>query len=608
MIRLGASWSAVAKPLRYAAVVALLLVLVGGWVYLYLESRVLDLRAANAVLESLRELKEIDSRWNDRLIAMRIAPAADAEKEAALVDPTRIARIQSMLAVNAFQAGNAIAPRDLADLKRAFEEKSAAAAELVAARKSFGASLDGLRRAAGALGAAPRGPDGIAPETERAAERAISATLAHLAHGSPASAAAAEAAAAALSAEVVPAVHAGDVAALAAAARAVLEARAAEDRAFGAAFFASTGPRLDTITRAFEREFGNALDVGERYRLYLFVYSALILLLALWLAWRLTGTYRTIAAINRQLREANETLETRVEQRTRELADALQQLKENEALLIQSEKMSSLGQMVAGLAHEVNTPLAYVKASLESVQAQMPRLGTALEESQGLVDMLRSEHTTEAELAAQFGRVDATLGEIRGRGTFDELGALVRDGLYGIGQIGELVTNLKDFARLDRSKVAAFDLNEGVTSALAIARNELKTKSVRKEFGVLPRVSCSPSQINQVFLNLLTNAAQATPAQGGEIVVRTYLHGDNRHVAVEVEDNGHGIAPDVLPKIFDPFFTTKSAGKGTGLGLSICFKIVQSHGGRIEVASRPGAGTRFTVLLPLEPVALPEAA
>jgi len=608
LIRLGASWSAVAKPLRYAAVVTLLLVLVGGWVYLYFESRALDLRAANAVLESLRELKEIDSRWNDRLIAMRLAPAGDVEKEPALVDPVRVSRLQSMLAVNAYQAGNAIAPQALADLKRAFDEKSAAAAGLVAARKALGASLDGLAQAADALGAVLRGRDGIAPQTERAAERAVAATLAHLARGSTASAGAAEAAVAALGAEEVQAAYSGDVAALAAAARAVLDARAAEDRAFGAAFFASTGPRLDTITKAFEREFGNALDVGERYRLYLFVYSALILLLALWLTWRLTGTYRVIAAINRQLREANETLETRVEQRTAELADALKQLKENESLLIQSEKMSSLGQMVAGVAHEVNTPLAYVKASLESVHAQMPRLGTALEESQGLVDMLRSEHTTEAELAAQFGRVDATLGEIRGRGTFDELGTLVKDGLYGIAQIGELVTNLKDFARLDRSKVAEFDLNEGVASALAIARNELKTKTVRKEFGVLPKVSCAPSQVNQVFLNLLTNAAQATPAHGGEIVVRTYLHADNRHAAVEVEDNGHGIPPDVLPKIFDPFFTTKSAGKGTGLGLSICYKIVQSHGGRIEVASRPGAGTRFTVLLPLEPVALPEAA
>jgi signal transduction histidine kinase len=607
LIRLGASWSAIARPLRYAAVATLVGLLIGGWVYLYLKSRAIDLRAANNVLENLRELKELDSRWNDRLIGMRAAPAAEAEKEAALLDPSRLSRVQSMLAVNAYEVGQAVNPQALGDLKQAFSQKAAAVDELVAARKRFGGSMETLARAADGFAAVARGRDGIGTATERAAERVVGATAAYLAQPSPAAARTVETAADALAADEVPPAFAADAQGLAAAAKAVVAARAAEDRAFSAAFFASTGPRLDTLTKEFEREFGNALDDGERYRLYLFVYSALILLLSLWLAWRLTGTYRVIGSINRQLREANETLETRVEQRTRELADALKQLKENETLLIQSEKMSSLGQMVAGVAHEVNTPLAYVKASLESVNGHMPRIGTALEESQKLVDMLRSDQTTEAELTGQFARVDENLGDIRSRGTVTELGTLVKDGLYGIGQISELVTNLKDFARLDRSKVAAFDLNEGVTSALAIARNELKTKTVKKEFGVLPRVSCSPSQINQVFLNLLTNAAQATPARGGEIKVRTMLHGD-KHVAVEVEDNGHGIPPDVLPKIFDPFFTTKEAGKGTGLGLSICFKIVQAHGGRIEVASKPNAGTRFTVILPIESVALPEAA
>jgi signal transduction histidine kinase len=607
LIRLGASWSSIARPLRYAAVAALVAVLVGGWVSLYLESRSVDLRGANAVLEGLRELKELDSRWNDRLIAIRLAPAADAAKEAALVDPGRMARVLSMLSVNAYGVGAAVSPQALADLKQAFSEKSSAVEKLVAARQASGAALDALARSADTLAALPRGRDGIAPTTERAVDRAVAAALAHVAQPSPASARGVDTAIDLLAAEDVPVALQPDVRAVAAASRAVVTSRAAEDAAFSAAFFASTGPRLDTLTKEFEKSFGNALDGGERYRFYLFLYSALILLLALWLAWRLTGTYRVIGSINRQLREANETLETRVEQRTAELADALKQLKENEALLIQSEKMSSLGQMVAGVAHEVNTPLAYVKASLESVHGQMPRIGTALEESQALVNMLRSDRTTEAELAAQFASVDTTLGELRSRGTFGELGTLVNDGLYGIGQIAELVTNLKDFARLDRSKIASFDLNEGVTSALAIARNELKTKSVKKEFGVLPKVSCSPSQINQVFLNLLTNAAQATPAQGGQILVRTLLH-DDHHVAVQVQDNGHGIPPDVLPKIFDPFFTTKEAGKGTGLGLSICFKIVQSHGGRIEVASKPGVGTRFTVILPIEPVALPEAA
>ena len=135
-------------------------------------------------------------------------------------------------------------------------------------------------------------------------------------------------------------------------------------------------------------------------------------------------------------------------------------------------------------------------------------------------------------------------------------------------------------------------------SAITIGRNHLKHRNVKKQFGRIPKVSCSPSQVNQVFLNLLTNAAQATPESGGEITVRTLLR-DAEHVAVEVIDNGHGIPPEVLKKIFDPFFTTKAVGKGTGLGLSISYKIIESHGGRIEVSSEEGKGTCFTVVLPI---------
>ena len=125
---------------------------------------------------------------------------------------------------------------------------------------------------------------------------------------------------------------------------------------------------------------------------------------------------------------------------------------------------------------------------------------------------------------------------------------------------------------------------------------------MKKLFGQIPKVNCSPSQVNQVFLNLITNAAQATPEQGGAITVKTMLR-DPGHVAVDVIDNGHGIPDDILKKIFDPFFTTKEAGKGTGLGLAVSYKIVESHGGKIEVASEVGKGSRFTVVLPIRPPA-----
>jgi signal transduction histidine kinase len=214
---------------------------------------------------------------------------------------------------------------------------------------------------------------------------------------------------------------------------------------------------------------------------------------------------------------------------------------------------------------------------------------------------------SEAELSAQFASASQALNEAHSGGTFPDIDALVKDGLYGIGQIAELVTNLKNFSRLDRSKVAEFDLNEGIASALTIAKNQLKHRKVNKLLGAIPKVPCAPSQMNQVFLNLLTNAAQATAEEGGVITVRTYQPDPGR-VAIEIADNGHGIPADVLPKIFDPFFTTKEVGKGTGLGLSITYKIVESHGGRIEVASKVGTGTKFTVTLPVKPVVVAEAA
>ena len=278
-------------------------------------------------------------------------------------------------------------------------------------------------------------------------------------------------------------------------------------------------------------------------------------------------------------------------------------------MLIQSEKMASLGQMVAGIAHEVNTPLAYAKASLDAVRRNLPQAGRLAAETERLLTLLATEGTSEGALAAQFALVRELVAALAGpdasRSTLGELDKLVKDGLFGIGQISEIVTNLKDFSRLDRSKVADYDLHEGLESAIRIGHAQLQHRTLRKELGNIPRVTCSPSQINQVFLNLLVNAAQATKAGEGIISVRTGLR-DPEHVAVEVADNGHGIPADVLPKVFDPFFTTKPVGKGTGLGLSICYKIVEGHGGKLEVHSKPGLGTRFIVVLPVRP-AVPAA-
>ena len=168
-------------------------------------------------------------------------------------------------------------------------------------------------------------------------------------------------------------------------------------------------------------------------------------------------------------------------------------------------------------------------------------------------------------------------------------------------EIGKIVLNLKNFSRLDRSDWATCTVEECLENTLQLAKTVVKGKKLRKIFAQTPPLRCSPSQLNQVFLNLITNAAQATMDRDGMITVVTKIL-DPDHVAVEVIDNGMGIAEEVLPKIFDPFFTTKEVGKGTGLGLSIVYKIVEQHAGEIKVHSRQGVGTKFTIVLPVKPV------
>jgi len=255
--------------------------------------------------------------------------------------------------------------------------------------------------------------------------------------------------------------------------------------------------------------------------------------------------------------------------------------------------------MVAGVAHEINTPLAYVNNSLSAVDDRLPEITSAISNCEKLLALLNDPNILPEDLNRQFALVSGQLGQINRHELLGELAGLVKDGLYGTTQVAEIVSNLKDFSRLDRSKVSSFNVNDGLNSTLGLARHLLKSIKVNKQFLEIPAIICAPSQINQVFLNLITNAAQVLPPQGGEITLSTRIENDG--IAIDVADNGTGIPPGVLPKIFDPFFTTKEIGKGTGLGLSISYQIIKDHGGSINVESQLGQGTKFTVWLPLKP-------
>ena len=185
---------------------------------------------------------------------------------------------------------------------------------------------------------------------------------------------------------------------------------------------------------------------------------------------------------------------------------------------------------------------------------------------------------------------------------------LVDDGLHGIEEITTLVRTMKNFSRLDKGQIESFSVEEGLESALLIARSQLKyVAEAKREFDTVPQIMCSPSQIRQVFLNLIVNAvdAMATMDRRGVLTLRTRITSSDT-VQIDISDNGPGISDDVIGKIFDPFFTTKPVGQGTGMGLSICYRIIENHGGTITVNSKPGKGTVFTITLPRQGESLPK--
>jgi signal transduction histidine kinase len=296
------------------------------------------------------------------------------------------------------------------------------------------------------------------------------------------------------------------------------------------------------------------------------------------------------------LEEANATLEHKVVERTKELAQALNELKASQSQLIQSEKMASLGQMVAGVAHEINTPLGYVRSNVEMTRDQSVELEQIINLADGLLRLMVSEGVSEDELAEQLGAVAEAVEGLRENDTFADIAALFKDILKGIDQIAELVLNLKDFSRVDNVRARNVDLNASLDSVLVIGHHAIGPKiEIKKEYSTLPLIECSPSHINQVLLNIITNAAQAMDSVGC-ITLRSMS--DEAGVVIEIEDTGKGIPEDIRGKIFDPFFTTKPVGQGTGLGLSICYKIIEQHKGDIRVESEVGKGTKFIIMLP----------
>jgi two-component system, NtrC family, sensor kinase len=278
-----------------------------------------------------------------------------------------------------------------------------------------------------------------------------------------------------------------------------------------------------------------------------------------------------------------------LEARNNELARGKAQLERLQAQIVHSEKMASLGQLAAGIAHELNNPVGFVYGNLDILNQYIS----------GLVKLLdyyeKAAQTEETAAGAELIK-----REIDYEFLHEDLNSIIADCRDGAERIKDIVQNLRTFSRLDEAEFKKTDIHEGIDSTIRLLSRYFSADNIRlvREYGEIPTVDAFSGQLNQVWMNLLVNAAQAVGAGGGEVCIST--RADEKFVFVSISDTGCGIAPEHLNRIFDPFFTTKKVGEGTGLGLSISFGIVERHGGTITVKTRLNEGTAFIVALPIE--------
>ena len=325
------------------------------------------------------------------------------------------------------------------------------------------------------------------------------------------------------------------------------------------------------------------------------------------IAWHNTVLYNEIGNVEAILSSGEDITDRKRAEETakrayNELQNANRELKDMQSQLVQSEKLASIGQLAAGVAHEINTPVGFVASNFQTLESYVKKFKELLEMYEELAEEIETLEKTE--LLNRVTAISKSRKDMKIDFILEDIKELFDDSKEGLDRVTNIIRNLKDFSRVGHAEdFAEYDLNTGIETTLVVARNEIKYDAdVKMDFSEIPPICCNSGQINQVFLNILLNATQAIKSQEregmGNITIQTYATEDE--VVCEISDDGPGIAPDKLPKIFDPFFTTKPAGKGTGLGLSVSYDIiVNKHKGKLLVESTVGKGTKFTIKLPI---------
>jgi two-component system, NtrC family, sensor kinase len=327
---------------------------------------------------------------------------------------------------------------------------------------------------------------------------------------------------------------------------------------------------------------------------------------------RLDRLEELVAQRTSQLAQANgrlekdirkrESTEGELMRRNTELTELNAKLSLAKEQLLQSEKLASIGQLAAGVAHEINNPIGYIFSNFGTLEGYIANI----------LEMLKAYEDAEASISSpdMQKKVRAMREHIELDFLKEDIPALMKESKEGIVRVRKIVQDLKDFSRVDAHQEWQWaDLHRGIDSTLNIVNNEVKYKAdIVKNYGDLPEVECLPSQINQVIMNIVVNAAHAIGPERGTITISTGTGTgtSGQHVWIEIKDNGAGIPKDIQSRIFDPFFTTKPIGTGTGLGLSLSYGIVQKHHGHIEVDSEPGVGSIFRIILPIRHADNPE--